>query len=172
VDWQYTFPVTLQYESHCTKEIFEIGPMEDLSDIILPYWWIVKDGALSEVTEENDTLQYTLKHSHQHCTNAVVYSFSIEYDDSILKFGTDPRWIDVIGSIHVNTVHEIEIDWVEYIPWQYRDFQMLYNKETANALLPYRSYDHAIDLKDGNQPPWGSIYTLSQKVHSVHDDHL
>ena len=135
--WQYTFPVTLRYESYYTKETFEIGPMEDSSDIMLPYWWIVKHGALSGVTEENDTLQFTSKHCHQHCTKAAVSSFSIEYDDSILKFGTDPRWIGVIGSMHVNAAHEIEIDWVERIPWQYRDFQTLYNGETANALSPH-----------------------------------
>ena len=38
VGWQYTFAVTLWYESNYAKETFEIGPMEDLSDIILPYW--------------------------------------------------------------------------------------------------------------------------------------
>jgi hypothetical protein len=111
--------------------------MENLSDIISPYWWIVKHGALSGVTEENNTLQFTSKHGHQHCTKAAVSSFSIEYDDSILKFGTNLQWIRVIGSMHFNAVHEIEIDWVKRIPWQYRDFQMLYNRETANALPPH-----------------------------------
>jgi hypothetical protein len=170
--WQYTFPVTLRYESHYTKETFEIGPMEDSSDVMLPYWWIVKHGALSGVTEENDKLQFTSKHCHQHCTKAAVSSFSIEYDDSILKFGTDPRWIGVIGSMHVSAAHEIEVDWVERIPWQYRDFQTIYNGETANALPPHRSYDHAIDLKDGEQPPWGPIYALSEKELSVLKDYL
>jgi hypothetical protein len=97
--------------------------MEDSSDIMSPYWWIVTHGALSGVTEENDMLQFTSKHCHQHCTNTVVSSFSIEYDNSILIFSTDPQRIGVIGSIHVNAVHKIEIDWVEQIPWQYRDFQ-------------------------------------------------
>jgi hypothetical protein len=32
--WQYTFLVTLWYESHYTKQTFEIGPMEDVSDIM------------------------------------------------------------------------------------------------------------------------------------------
>jgi hypothetical protein len=36
-DLQSTFPITLWYESHHTKETFEIGPMEDSSDIMLPY---------------------------------------------------------------------------------------------------------------------------------------
>ena len=97
---------------------------------------------------------------------------SIEYNDSILKFGTDPRWIVIIGSMYVNDIHEIEIDWIERIPWQYRDFQTLYNGETANALPPCRSYDHAIDLKDAEQPPWGPIYALSETELSVLQEYL
>ena len=69
--------------------------------------------------------------------------------------------------MYVNTAHKIEIDWVEQIPWQYRNFQTLYNGETANTLPPHRSYNHAIDLKDEEQPPWGSIYTLSETEISV-----
>jgi hypothetical protein len=34
-------------------------------------------------------------------------------DDSILMFGMDPRWIGVIGLMHVNAANEIEIDWLE-----------------------------------------------------------
>ena len=49
---------------------------------------------------------------------------------------------------------------------------MIYNGETANALPPHRSYDHAIDLKDGEQPPWGPIYALSEKELSVLKDYL
>jgi hypothetical protein len=64
--------------------------MEDLSDIMLPYWWIVKHWAHSGVTDDEDTLLFTSKHCHQHRTTAEVSSFSIEYDDSILKFSTDP----------------------------------------------------------------------------------
>ena len=121
-DWQYTFPITLQYESNYTKEPFGINPMEDSSDVLLPYWWIIKHGALNGVTEENDSLQFTSRYCEQHCTKAAVSSFSIKYDDSILKFSTDPQWIRVIGSMHVNVAHEIEVDWVERIQWQYRDF--------------------------------------------------
>jgi hypothetical protein len=31
----------------------------------------------------------------------------------------------------------------------------------ADALLPYRCFDHAIDLKDGMDSPWSPIYALS-----------
>jgi hypothetical protein len=76
--WQYTFTVTLRYESHYTKETFEIRPIEDSSDIMLPYCWIMKHGALSGVTKENDMLQFTSHHCGQHCAKAAVSLFSIE----------------------------------------------------------------------------------------------
>jgi hypothetical protein len=89
-----------------------------------------------------------------------------------LKFGTDPQWIGVIGSMHVNAAHEIDIDWVEQIPRQYRDFKMLYNRETANALRPHQLFNHAIDRKDGDQYPLGPIFELSEKKLSVLKDYL
>ncbi|KAF8541502.1 hypothetical protein BDD12DRAFT_878490 [Trichophaea hybrida] len=66
---------------------------------------------------------------------------------------------------------EIEIDWVERIPWQYRDFGMLYNGETANALQPDQSYNHAIDFEDEEQSPWDPIYTFSEKELSVRQEY-
>jgi hypothetical protein len=74
--------------------------------------------------------------------------------------------------MQVNTEHKIEIDWEERISWQDRDFQLWFNAETANALLPHWSYECAIDLKDGEEPQWGPIYTLSEKECSVIIDHL
>jgi hypothetical protein len=72
----------------------------------------------------------------------------------------------------VNAAHVIEIHWVEQIPRQYREFQMLNNRETTNAHPPHRSYNHIIDLKDVVQPPWGLIHTLSVKELSVLQDYL
>ena len=44
---------------------------------------------------------------------------------------------------------------------------MLYNGITAIALPAHRSYNHSIDLNDGEQPQWGPIDTLSEKKGSV-----
>jgi hypothetical protein len=68
VGWTYTFPFTLRNDCHYIKATFEIGRMENLSDNMLPYWWIFKYGALSGVTKENNKLQFTSKHCHKHCT--------------------------------------------------------------------------------------------------------
>jgi hypothetical protein len=72
--------------------------------------------------------------------------------------------------MHVSKANESEIDWVEQIPWQYRDFQSIFNGETANPHLPHRSYDHAIDLNDADHPPGRPVYALSEKEVSVLKD--
>jgi hypothetical protein len=68
-----------------------------------------------------------------------------------------------IGSIFTNAVQQIEIDWVEHIPWQYRDFRMLYNRDTAHVHLPDQSYDHGIDWKDVEKFLLGSMHTHTQR---------
>jgi len=35
-------------------------------------------------------------------------------------------------------------------------------KETADALPKHSSYNHEIPLKEGEKPPWGPIYPLSE----------
>jgi hypothetical protein len=82
-------------------------------------------------------LQFKSNHCHQYCTQTAVFLFLIIYDNFILKFGSDSQWIGVIGSMCVSSANETEIDWVDVIPGQYRDFQMLYSGETANALASH-----------------------------------
>jgi hypothetical protein len=139
---------------------------------MIPYWWIVKHCTLSKITEENDILQFMSKLCHQYWTIAVVSLFSIEYDNSIWMFGTDHRFHRVIGSMQVNMAHEIEMDWVEQIPWLYRNVEMIYNRESAKDVVPHRSYNHAIDLKDREQPPWRPISMLLEKELSVLEEYL
>jgi hypothetical protein len=85
---------------------------------MLSCWRISKPGALIGVTEGHDKHQFTSKYCHQHCREAVVSSFPIEYDDSIMMISTDALGIVSIGYMHVDTADEIEIDWVEQKPWQ------------------------------------------------------
>ena len=49
------------------------------------------------------------------------------------------------------------------VPKRYKEFIDLFDSEGTTAELPpHRSFDHAIDLKEGAQPPWGPIYALSE----------
>ena len=48
------------------------------------------------------------------------------------------------------------------IPEQYKEFEDVFQKKSADMLPEHRPYDCAIDLQEGAQPPFGPIYNLSQ----------
>jgi len=54
------------------------------------------------------------------------------------------------------------IDPLWQIPAEFRHFLGIMGKEAADALPTHTDYDHRIDLKEGEKPPWGPIYRLSE----------
>jgi hypothetical protein len=55
----------------------------------------------------------------------------------------------------------VGVDISDRIPTEYHEYLSVFNRDAADALPPHRSFDHAIDLKEGEEPPWGPIYALS-----------
>lgn len=49
----------------------------------------------------------------------------------------------------------------------YMDSEDVFSVENAGHLPPYEDHDHAIDLVDGMQPPYGPIYSLSKNELSI-----
>ena len=43
------------------------------------------------------------------------------------------------------------------VPAAYHDFADVFSDEVASHLPPHRAYDHAIDLEEGKQPPYGPV---------------
>ena len=39
----------------------------------------------------------------------------------------------------------------------------MFNGQYSDELPPHRSFDHAIDMVEEKEPPWGPIYALSEK---------
>ena len=50
---------------------------------------------------------------------------------------------------------------LEEIPANYHEHKKLFVPETSEKLAGRRTFDHAIDLVQGNIPPWGHIYPMS-----------
>ena len=50
---------------------------------------------------------------------------------------------------------------LDKIPQYYEDYHKLFLTATAEKLAERRTFDHAIDLKPGAEPPWGPIYPMS-----------
>ena len=64
----------------------------------------------------------------------------------------------MIGRIGATKEKEVELDGMPKEYWQYKD---LFTIEKAEMLAPRRTFDNAIDLKEGATPPWGPIYPMS-----------
>ena len=48
------------------------------------------------------------------------------------------------------------------VPKEYHDFPDVFNKERASTLNPHRPYNLRIELEDGQSPPIGLVYSVSQ----------
>ena len=64
----------------------------------------------------------------------------------------------MIGRIASTRQEEVQ---VEGLPKPYWKFKELFENEKGEMLAPTQTFDHAIDLKDGATPPWGSIDPMS-----------
>ena len=58
------------------------------------------------------------------------------------------------------------------IPLQYSDYKSVYNRQYSDEIPPHLSFDHAIDMVERKEPPWGPIYTLSEKELQVLREYL
>ena len=48
---------------------------------------------------------------------------------------------------------EVQGEAVNDIAWQYREFQSMYDGQYRDELPPHCSFDYAIDMVDGKEPP-------------------
>ena len=54
------------------------------------------------------------------------------------------------------------VDPATILPPRYHEFLDVFSRKDADTLPPHRSYDHAIELKDGLQPPSSALYGMSR----------
>ena len=64
----------------------------------------------------------------------------------------------LIGRIGFIRQEEVQLAGLPKLYWQYKE---LFEHEKVEMLAPRRTFDHAIDLKDGATPPWEPIYPMS-----------
>jgi hypothetical protein len=66
----------------------------------------------------------------------------------------------VVGSISTT---ELDCNHLNSVPDKFKKWTHIMSKEAAKRLPEHTPYDHAIDLKTGETPPWGPCYALSEK---------
>ena len=82
-----------------------------------------------------------------------MMEFSIDYDETVAHCGKEQKWVGVIGSLYRNDEENVTLDLPREIPWQYGDYKSVYNGQYSDEIPPHRSFDHAIDMVEGKEPP-------------------
>jgi hypothetical protein len=124
-------------------------------DLFLLFWWIEKhppQGAWN-----SPELRFSSSACLRNCTRTAASEFSLVLDESILQH-SEARVIGYVSAISANE----NTDPSELVPDEFRQYLGILGKEAADALPEHCSYDCKIDLKDGEVPPWGPIYPLSE----------
>ena len=66
------------------------------------------------------------------------------------------------GAVVNDEEAEEEVRIKALVPEEYHEFLPLFTEVVHNVLLPHHIYDHSIPLKEGSQPPFGPLYSLSR----------
>ena len=153
----FTSPFLLQHRQHFTRVSFEVAPLAGDYDIILPRWWLAKHKC--ELLASNARIKFTTGECQRKCTmERNNTGFSLEWDSSIIN---NPN-AGILGMVAAAPTDDDLKEAINKVPEAYSEFIPIMTAEMA-AVLPENSvYDHAIDLKDGQTPPWGPIYPLNE----------
>jgi hypothetical protein len=98
----------------------------------------------------------------------VAQEFSLTMGKDILHH-YDAIVISDVASINPDTT---EVDPTTIVPEKLQPYVKVLGKELANKLPDHKPYDYAIDLKDGEQPPWGLMYPLNKTELQALRDYL
>jgi hypothetical protein len=157
----------LWYKQHYTWETFEVMPLESEMDIILPCWWMAKYqpnkfwGKPKEITLDSEFFRHN-------CTRAAIQEFSLTMDKDILHH-YDATVIGNVASVNPDLA---EVDPTTIIPEKFKQYVKVLGKELADKLPDHKPYNHVIDLKHGEQPPWGPMYPLNETELEALQDYL
>jgi hypothetical protein len=89
-------------------------------------------------------------------------------DKDILHY-YDATVIGCIASVNPDTA---EVDPATIVPETFQQYIKVLGKELTDKLPDHKPYDHAIDLRDGKQPPWGPMYPLNEMELQALRDYL
>jgi hypothetical protein len=142
-------------------------PLESEMDILLLCWWMAKHqpnrfwGKPQEITLDSEFCRHN-------CTRAAAQEFSLTMDEDILHHYN----ATVIGYVASVNPDAAEVDSVTIIPETFQQYVNVLGKELADKLPDHKPYNHTIDPKDGEQPPWEPMYPLNETELQVLQDYF
>jgi len=133
--------------------------MKPSFDMVLPHWYL-------QVHQPSGFFDncptFGSEWCNMNCTKEKTDQLDIEYDSGLLE-NVNQETVGFLGVVGMSA-QGVELgDWRGMVAERYKEFIDLFDPEGTTAELPpHRSFDHAIDLKEGAQPSWGPIYALSE----------
>jgi hypothetical protein len=107
---------------------------------------------------ERGNISFTTPCCTEKYTKAGASTFSLKVEKRVLSH----LEASIIGHISMATTKEELSDTLELVAKKFRKWINIMTEEAADRLPEHKPYDHAIDLKEGETPPWGPVYTLNE----------
>ena len=121
-------------------------------DLIIPFGWWHNEHALKYIA---DSTKWVFEESkcHHHMEDEAVADL-FEWDETV-AYDKEAQYVgwsecDEEGGVQLET-----------LPKLYSQYKELFEERNAKMLAPRRTFDQAINHKDGAGPQWGLIYPMS-----------
>jgi len=149
----YTHPILLEigangHRSMISCEIANAGRY----DLIIPFGWWHDEHPLKNIADPRKWAFEEAK-CHAHIEDETVADM-FEWDETV-AYDEEAQYV---GRIERGEEGGVQLETLPKPYWQYKE---LFEEKKAKMLAPRRTFDHAINLKEGAEPPWGPIYPMS-----------
>lgn len=95
------------------------------------------------------------------CQDAENFQFALSLRDLDLLLDPSMQRLPAIQINDISTILPRDVDPQRYLPSQYHEYLDVFDRKKADSLPPHRSWDHAIDLLPGKQPPVARPYSMN-----------
>ena len=152
----FTHPLNLEIGQNHNLSLVscEIAPAGKYG-MIIPFGWWHQEHPISNIADPK-----SWSFTDNNCKSHLLPEderIPVEWDEDVLN---DPNAV-AIGRIE--QINDEKTAILNRLPEAYHDYLDLFRPSTAEKLALRRTFDHAIDIKPDQQPPWGPIYPLSEK---------
>jgi len=149
----YTHPILLEigvngHRRMISCEIANAGRY----DLIIPFGWWHDEHPLKNIADPSKWVFEEAK-CHAHLEDEVVADM-FEWDETV-AYHEEAQYLGRIERAEEGGVL------LETLPKPYWQYKELFEEKKAMMLAPGRTFDQAINLKEGAEPPWGPIYPMS-----------
>ena len=149
----YTHPILLEIGANGHRSIISYE-IEDAGryDLIIPFGWWHDEHPLKNIANPSKWVFEEAK-CHAHIEDEAVADLC-EWDETV-AYDEEAQYV---GRIEREEEGGVQL---ETLPKPYWQFAELFEEKKAKMLAPRITCDHAMNLKEGAEPPWGPICTMS-----------